>query len=207
LRRPEFIARQAAHPKGLLGRLLFRVMAAETAPVNERTLELVAPEPNSRLLEIGFGHGRTLARAAELVPRGSVAGIEVSADMVRLFQSRHREAIPQSLIEVKLASSDRIPYPDSHFDRIYAVHTLYFWDNPVLHLREVRRVMSERSRFVLAFAPKEDTHAVASFPATIYRFYSIEEAKGLFSAAGFTDIEIIREPIAARDTVFAVVRR
>jgi hypothetical protein len=44
--------------------------------------------------------------------------------------------------------------------------------------------MSERSRFVLAFAPKEETHAVASFPATVYRFYSIEEAKGLFSAAG-----------------------
>jgi hypothetical protein len=61
LRRPEFIARQAAHPRGLLGRLLFRLMAAETVAVNERTLELLAPEPSNRILEIGFGHGRTYA--------------------------------------------------------------------------------------------------------------------------------------------------
>jgi hypothetical protein len=76
LRRPEFIARQAAHPSGTLGRLLFWLMAGETVAVNERTLELLAPEPNSRLLEIGFGHGRTLARAAKLAPKGFGAGID-----------------------------------------------------------------------------------------------------------------------------------
>jgi hypothetical protein len=59
LRRPEFIAMQAAHPRGLVGRLLFRVMAAETLAVNERALQLLELEPNSRVLEIGFGHGRT----------------------------------------------------------------------------------------------------------------------------------------------------
>lgn len=60
MRRPEFIARQASNPSGLLGRLLFRLMAAETLAVNERALELLAPEPSARILEVGFGHGRTL---------------------------------------------------------------------------------------------------------------------------------------------------
>jgi ubiquinone/menaquinone biosynthesis C-methylase UbiE len=81
LRRPEFIARQASNPSGLLGRLLFRVMAAETLAVNERTLELLAPEPSARILEVGFGHGRTLLRAAEMAPSGFVAGIDISTDM------------------------------------------------------------------------------------------------------------------------------
>ena len=64
--------------------------------------------------------------------------------------------------------------------------------------------MSAAGRFVLAFTPKEDPHAVASFPKTVYRFYSIEETKGLLSKVGFRDIAMVREPIASRDTVFAV---
>ena len=207
MRRPELIARQASNPSGLLGRLLFRVMAAETLAVNERTLELLAPEPSARILEVGFGHGRTLVRAAEMAPSGFVAGIDISADMVRMFQSRNRRFIAQSRIEVKLASSDRIPYPDAHFDRAYAVHTLYFWNNPPLHLGEIYRVTRAGGRFVLAFTSKEDPHTVASFPATVYRFYSIEETRRFFSEVGFNHVEIIREPVASRDIIFAVAHR
>lgn len=179
-------------------------MAAETRAVNERTLQLLELEPNSRVLEVGFGHGRTLARALELAPNGLVAGIDVSADMVEAFRSRQRRSKDQVLIQVKQASSDRIPYPNAHFDRVYAVHTLYFWNNPLVHLGEIRRVMSADGRFVLAFTPKEDPHAVASFPKTVYCFYSIEETKRFLSEAGFCNVAMVREPIASRDTVFAV---
>jgi ubiquinone/menaquinone biosynthesis C-methylase UbiE len=204
MRRPEFIARQAAHPRGLVGRLLFRVMAAETLAVNERALQLLELEPNSRVLEIGFGHGRTLARALELAPNGLVAGIDVSADMVGAFRSRQRRSNGQVPIEVKQASSDRIPYPDAHFDRVYAVHTVYFWNSPLVHLREIRRVMNGDSRFILAFTPKEDPHAIASFPTTVYRFYSIEETRRFLSEAGFRNVSMAQEPIGSRDTVFSV---
>jgi ubiquinone/menaquinone biosynthesis C-methylase UbiE len=207
LRRPEFIARQASNPSGIVGRLLFRVMAAETVAVNERTLELLAPEPRARILEVGFGHGRTLVRAAELAPKGFVAGIDISADLVRSFESRNRRPIAQGLIEVKLASSDRIPYPDAHFDRAYAVHTLYFWNNPLLHLGEIYRVTRRAADLSSPLTPKEDLHAVASFPATVYRFYSIAETRKFFCEVGFKHVEIVREPVASRDTVFAVAYR
>src|SRR5690348_12482524 len=100
LRRPEFIARQEGHPRGLVGRLLFRDKAAETLAVNERALQILGLEPNSGVLEIGFGHGRTLARALELAPNGLVAGIDVSADMVGAFRRRQRCSNGQVLIAV-----------------------------------------------------------------------------------------------------------
>src|SRR5215467_5155168 len=135
LRRPEFIARQAAHPRGLVGRLLFRVMAAETLAVNERALQLLELGRTSRVLEVGFGHGRTLARALELAPNGLVAGIDISANMVRAFRSRQLRSNGQVPMDVMEASSNRIPYPNAHFDRVYAVHTIYFWNSPLVHLR------------------------------------------------------------------------
>jgi ubiquinone/menaquinone biosynthesis C-methylase UbiE len=158
-------------------------------------------------LEVGFGHGRTLPRAAQLAPHGFVAGIDISAHMVQMFRAHNPRPVDRGLIEVRQANSDRIPYPDAHFDRVYAVHTLYFWNDPLAHFGEIYRVMLAAGIFVLAFTPKEDRHAVASFPATVYHFYSIEETKKLFSEVGFMDVEIVREVFGSRDTVFAVAHR
>ena len=207
MRRPEFIARQAGHPTGLLGRLLARIMAIETAAVNQRVLELLEFEDASRVLEVGFGHGRTLARVAQLAPKGFVAGIDISAVMVQMAQRQNRDSIAKGLMEVKRASGDQIPYPDESFDRVYAVHTLYFWNDPLAHLREIYRVTRVGGRFVLAFGPKEDEHAVAAFPESVYHFYSIDETQHLLSKAGFGTVSMVRETQGSRDIVFAAGHR
>jgi hypothetical protein len=64
--------------------------------------------------------------------------------------------------------------------------------------------MRTDGKFVLAFTPKEDPHAVASFPKTVYRFYAIEETERFLSEAGFRNVAMVREAVASRDTVFAV---
>jgi ubiquinone/menaquinone biosynthesis C-methylase UbiE len=207
MRRPEFIARQANCPTGLLGRFLARIMAAETATANEKALALLACRPDDHVLEIGFGHGRTLTRAATLVPRGFVAGVDVSEDMVRMAKSRNRQFVKEGRIEVQRADSAQLPYPDARFDRVYAIHTLYFWPDPHVHLREIFRVMKPGARFVLGFRPKDDERAVANFPAAIYRFYTSDEVQGLLAACGFTSIEMVRSQVASRDLVFGVVQR
>src|SRR5262249_3069646 len=83
MRRSAFIAKQSACPSGVFGRLLARGMATETARDNDITLALLELAPADHALEIGFGHGRTIARAARRVSRGFIAGIDVSSDMVR----------------------------------------------------------------------------------------------------------------------------
>jgi ubiquinone/menaquinone biosynthesis C-methylase UbiE len=207
LRRPEFIARQARHPTGILGRLLARIMAMETVTINRRVVELLELEAGSRVLEVWFGHGRTLAQTAKLAPKGFVAGIDISGTMVQMAQHHNRDAIVKGLIEIKRASSDRIPYSDESFDHVYAVHTLYFWNDPLAHLLEIHRVTRAGGRFVLAFGPKEDVHVVAAFPESVYHFYSIDETQRLISNAGFGNISMSRETIAARDIVFATGNR
>jgi ubiquinone/menaquinone biosynthesis C-methylase UbiE len=111
------------------------------------------------------------------------------------------------LIEVKRASSDQVPYPDESFGRVYAVHTLYFWKDPLAHLREIHRITRVGGRFVLAFGPKEDEHAVAAYPESVYHFYSIDEAQHLLSKAGFSNVSMAHETIASREIVFATGHR
>lgn len=124
--------------------------------------------------------------------------------MVRLFRIHNRRRLAHGLIEVKHASSDQIPYPNAHFDRSYAVHTLYFWKDPFFHLAEIRRVTRLGGRFVLTFTPKEDAEAIASFPDTVYSFRSIEEVTELLQRAGFGKVEVRREKVGSKDVAFAI---
>lgn len=207
MRRPEFIARQASCPTGLLGRLLVRIMAVETTAANEKALELLAIQPDDHVLEIGFAHGRTINRAAATASSGFVAGIDVSADMVKTATRWNQQLIKQGRIEVQGASSLQIPYPSQSFDRVYATHTLYFWEDPQRHLREIHRVMKNGARFVLTFSPREDEETVAKFPTSVYRFYTKDEVQNFLEEAGFIDIHMEGQRIGSRELVFAIAHR
>lgn len=207
MRRPDFIARQARCPTGLLGQLLGRVMSVETAPENKLALELLELKPGDHILEVGFGHGRTLERAARAAPEGFVAGVDGSERMVRMASQRNRRSIEHGRVELKLADSSRIPYPDRRFDKVYSVHTLYFWSDPKEHLREIHRVMKEGARFVLGFRSREDERAVAHFPATIYRFYTSDEVRIFLQEAGLERIQRESRRISSRIIDFVVAHR
>lgn len=93
MRRPQFIARQASCPTGVLGTLLAKIMARETAPENGEAIRILNLKPTDYVFEVGFGHGRTIAMAAKTASKGVVAGIDVSEPMVRMAQRYNRTLI------------------------------------------------------------------------------------------------------------------
>jgi ubiquinone/menaquinone biosynthesis C-methylase UbiE len=207
MRRPEFIARQSRCPSGLLGRLIARVMAAETAEANGELLSLLDLRLHDHVLEIGFGHGRTVERALAAVPQGFVAGVDLSDDMVRMAAARIRPFIESGRVELRCGDSAHLPYDEARFDKAYSLHTLYFWSDAAQHLREIHRVLKPSGRLVIGFSPGEDAQARANFPASVYRFYDTDEAAHLIEDAGFRNLELIRRDVAARPIVFARAHR
>ncbi len=197
MRRPVFLARQAGRPAGLLGRALLRLMAAETSRMNREVLDALALAGDESLLEVGYGHGRTLAAAGERAPGVRLAGIDVSVEAARLAARRCRRLIAAGSLDLRVGDSAELPWPDGAFDKAFAVHTLYFWREPARNLGEIRRVLRRGGLFVLAFRERTDS-VVAAFPAEVYRFYRIEEVAALLRAAGFesVDLEASRESTA-----------
>jgi ubiquinone/menaquinone biosynthesis C-methylase UbiE len=207
MRRPEWIARQSRHPRGLVGRVLARIMASETARTNEHAQELLHIRPTDRMLEVGCGHGRTIARAASVARQGIVVGIDVSADIVQMATQWNRHLIQAGRVELQHADSAQIPYGDESFDRVYTVHTLYFRDEPRAHLREMYRVMKDGARIVLGFLSREDHQAVANFPSTIYQFYTGDEVSGFLNDVGFSRIQILIQSIGSSVLTFGIAHR
>ena len=201
-RRPLFIARQAAHPAGLLGWLIGRVMAVETARDNEATLAYLSLAPTDHVLEVGCGHGRTIQRAAAATPLGRVVGLDPSRAMVRMAQRRNDASIAQGRVRVDQGDAAKLPYADASFDKVCATHTLYFWTDFERVARELGRVLTPDGRLVLGF--RDDGDMRNAFPSRVYTFRSPDEVRAALQHAGFTTARVESSVCGTRSMHWAI---
>lgn len=185
MRRPRFIAEQARHATGPIGRLIAFIMARETWAQNVRTIEALGVAEDDHVLDVGCGPGRSIAALASLAPQGHVVGVDPSELMAEVAVRRNRRLVKARRAEVIVASAASLPFSDDTFDKALCVHVIYFWNDLDAAFKEIARVMKPGARFALLFRTSADEKAVKAFPAEVYRFPSLTEVVAPLEAAGF----------------------
>lgn len=188
--KPLFIAKQSGRPQGWFGHIVAFVMARETAKANSFAIEHLDVQEGDRVLEVGFGHGRTVREIARRRPTARISGVDPSNVMVSVARRKCRAYAGR--LDLREGLAELLPFDDDAFDRTLSVHTTYFWPQLEPGLREIRRVLSERGRFVLGFRPADDKVAAASLPTSIYKLHAIEEMKSALLLAGFSNVSMER---------------
>jgi len=173
-------------PSGVLGEVagLIMTLRPSNRERNERTLELLDIRPDDEVLEIGFGPGLGIQRAAELAYSGRVAGIDHSELMLRWASRRNAEAIASGKVGLRLGSVEQLPNLGLRFNKVFAVNVYMFWKDPVVVLRAILAAMKPGGTLALTLQPRKpgatskDTQAAADRMAASIR------------AAGFGQIRI-----------------
>lgn len=197
-REPSGWRSQFARPRGLGGRFAGWLMARKNAAMNAACVEWLALAPADRVLELGFGHGRTLASIAERTPSGFVAGVDPSPEMVRMASRRNRGAIAEGRVALAHGSAESLPFPDAHFDKLLAANCVQFWDLPRA-LGEVRRVLRPGGTLLLGIrlrAPNEGRFASPGF-----REDEVTALHGPLARAGFTALRSERTCAGGREVL------
>ena len=164
------IAQQFGRPSGPLGLLAGLIMRVRPSNRlrNLRTLELLDIRPDDRVLEIGFGPGLAVARAAALATAGKVVGVDHSELMLRQATRRNAEAIRAGRVELVLGSANVLPRFEEPFDKVLAVNVFMFWKDPVAVLAGLHQVMKPGGAIALTLQPRrrgataDDTRAAAA---------------------------------------------
>jgi SAM-dependent methyltransferase len=178
------IVDQFGRPRGPLGALVALIMRVRPSNRlrNVRTLELLDLRPEDRVLEVGFGPGLAVERAAELASAGKVVGLDHSELMLRQATRRNREAIREGRVELLLGSADALPRLDGRFDKVLAVNVYMFWADPVAVLQGLRAAMKPGGAIALTLQPRrrgataDETRLAA------------ERMAGSLRAAGFGEV-------------------
>jgi len=178
------IAKQFRQPSGFLGKLVGCVFLINREGI-DWTLGLLDILPADHVLEIGFGPGYGIRKAAALASRGRVAGIDFSEVMMRQARKRNAAAIAAGRVDLQQGDASVLPYPDNSFDKVFATNVIYFWQDPLATLNELRRVLKPGGRLALYVIAKEELAEYKLTQTGVYTLYSGPDLVQMLTKAGF----------------------
>lgn len=197
-----FIARvhaQFGRPIGFWGWIVGWIMAVRSS--NRRrnvwVVSLLDVQRCDHILEIGFGPGVAIREISRIALDGYVCGLDHSARMLRQATRRNTAAIRDGRVDLRLGSVESPPAFEAPFDKILAVNTVMFWNDPEKRFIELRQLLRPDGRIAVAHQPRGPGVTDATSAA------SGSKIAAQLARAGFSDVRI--ETLRLKPAVVGVV--
>ena len=173
-----------------------------SSEINEAVIDLVAPEPGERVVDIGAGMGAGTVLAARA--GASVIAVEPTPFMRIIVSVRRWFLRSRDLVTVADGAAEQIPAEDDSVDAVWAVNTMHHWVDTEAAVVEIARVLRPGGRVVLIdedFADPEhpEFERFGSGDDPEHHGFTMVDASqmgDLLEAAGLIDVEAGRRTLA-----------
>ena len=172
------------------------------AAITKTLLELAAPQPGEKVLDIGCGSGTTTLLLAERVGRsGRVLGIDISAPMLEAAVAR--AAKTAGIAQFVEGDATDHPFESQGFDLAFSQLGVMFFADPIASFRNIHRAVKPGGRIVFACWRHPFEHLWAWIPESAakpflppapaadwnapgrYAFHDPDRVKSVLLQAGF----------------------
>ena len=157
-------------------------------PVGEQAIELMEIPARARVLDLGCGSGWATRLMAEKASSGSVTGIDIADEMIKLAREAST-SFPN--VEFQLASAEKLPFSDGEFSHAFSMESLYYYADMSAALREIKRVLKPGGRFVTVVDLYQENAPSAQWVDQLkvpVQFLSIAQYRSQFASVGFVNI-------------------
>lgn len=176
-------------------------------PLGLRAMEVGAPKPGERVLDIGCGCGQTSLELAQRVgPAGQVSGVDISEPMLEVARRRGGAAANVSFLA---SDAQTQVFPPGGFDLAFSRFGVMFFDDPTAAFRNIAAALTPGGRLAfvcwrpmlenpwmgvpmfaaLPLLPPMPPPADPTAPGP-FAFADPERLRAILAAAGFADIDI-----------------
>jgi len=190
---------QCQKPTGWLGRFVLWKMNSRHSKVTKWGLAHISIEKHHTILDAGCGGGGTISKLAATATQGKVYGIDYSEESVAASKRTNARWIDMGRVEVRHGSVSQLPFPDGMFDLVTAVETHFWWPNLPADMREIFRVLKPGGKLIIIAEVYKGANTTVAKLAEKYAsrtgmtLLSVDEHRGLFAKAGYTDVQVIEE--------------
>jgi ubiquinone/menaquinone biosynthesis C-methylase UbiE len=108
-----------------------------------RFLEMLAPAEGERILDVGAGRGAVAGLVLGASKGGEVYAVDPDEKRVETM----KRGFP--LVKSSVAGAESLPFPDSHFDKVYSTMALHHFSDMDRAIGETSRVLKPGGSFVV----------------------------------------------------------
>ncbi|AFL53548.1 SAM-dependent methyltransferase [Sinorhizobium fredii] len=113
-------------------------------------VEMLAPKPAERILEIGCGHGVAATMVCDRLIDGRMLAIDRSAAMIEAARRRNAAFVAAGRAEFQVAELARADFGNAVFDKVFALRVgIFARGNPERELSVLRRHLAPQGRLFL----------------------------------------------------------
>lgn len=198
----EYIGSQFGNPRGIVGTICCKIMNMINRAMYKRTIALINISDEANALDIGYGNGYLL-KLIDKNYKAELYGIDISEDMKSLALKRNKLAVKEGRVHLSVGDCCHLPYEEDFFDVVTSINTVYFWEDTLKGLKEIRRCLRQGMCFYNVVYTKEWLDAL-SYTENGFKKFASEQLKELGYKAGFADV-IVQEIIKGKS--FVVIYR
>ena len=157
--------------------------------MNHFAVEHLDVQPTDKVLDIGFGGGITIQEILKTIDTGKIYGLDFSQVMVEQAKQKFKPEIDSNKVSIEFGDIKQLSFGKNTFDKVCTVNTIYFWNDPLACLQEIKRVLKSGGKLVVGIrsADKMKELAVTQYN---FRLYNPEAVRDLLLEAEFTNVSI-----------------
>lgn len=206
MRLPDWLIEQLGRPEGVVGGWVSKIMDRGNHPMALHAVGSLDLEPGSRVLDLGFGGGVSIALMLAHEPSCRVVGVDMSGSMVRHARARFESAITSGALRLEEGSVEALPLDDASVDAALSNNTVYFWPDLERGLAELHRVLRPGGSLVLGIRPPEALTRLG-FARKGLRVLAPEALVSALGRAGFAAARARRMPDPAGGSLIVTATR
>lgn len=189
----KFLSLQARKPTGLFGQyVMTNIFNRVNDDLNSLVKEILNPENNNKILEIGFGSGKLIHEMAGVITEGIIEGVDFSDSMLNQASKVNRKYISTGIVKLRKGEYGNLPYDNESFDKLCSVNTLYFLNEPDKCFLETFRVLKHGGKIVIGFRDNKQMDHL-NLSRDIFNTYSLDEVVDLLINSGFSNAQIVKK--------------
>ena len=184
----EYIGSQFGNPRGFVGKVCCVIMNVINKAMYKNTVSLIDIPSESNLLDIGYGNGYLLNRVYKKT-RANLYGIDISEDMKIQATKRNKIAMHDEKLFLDIGDCCDLKYEDDFFEAVTSINTVYFWEDTIKGLSEIRRTLKAGGSFYNVVYTKEWLDKL-SYTEKGFKKFGPDELISLGKSAGFENIQV-----------------
>ena len=152
--------------------------------MRDEAIGMLDLDGDERVLDVGCGTGFATEGLLEHVD--DVYALDQSIHQLEKAWAKLGKHGPVQFVR---GDAERLPYRDGSFDVTWSSGSIEYWPNPVVALRELRRVTRPGGQVLVVGPDYPRTSIFQKAADAIMLFYTEEEAELMFEQAGFVDVK------------------